>query len=225
LSYLTNIIFELHSPGKGALRRTEVFDGTRTNSRPHVQVDNEGGSWALHDNVAILYPPSKGKVSRGIMQTAGGGFDWCLDPITFEDSDPQLAGDVQVTGERFQKEGRWFLLITSSYGEKSRSKITRMVKKRIPIFFRPFFKTAELRKALDQVVPVHFEWVLEPDTCTVLVSRGYRSDGQLIFETQGWQVWTNLPPQDYAVPKDIARITPKSRDEAKRLDSQIPPDE
>jgi hypothetical protein len=59
----------------------------------------------------------------------------------------------------------------------------------------------------------------------VLVSRGYRSDGQLIFETQGWQVWTNLPPQDYAVPKDITRITPKSRDEAKRLDSQIPPDE
>ena len=221
LAYFTNIIFELHSPAKRALRRTELFDSATTNARPHVQVDNEEGSWSLHDSVAVFFPPSGAKASRGIVKNAGGGFDWNLDPIRLDDKNPELASDVEVSGERFQKKGSWFLLITSRYGEKSRVKITQMFKKRIPILFRPFLKASELRKLVDEVVPVRYEWVLEPDTCTVLVSRGYRSDGQLIFETQGWQVWTNLPPQDYAVPKDITRLHPKSRDEADRVDSQI----
>jgi len=227
LPYFTNTVYEWHRPGTRVLRRTERTESSKPNSttsRPHVQVDNAEGSWALHDNVAIFFPPSGLRITNGLVKEAGG-FKWVFKPIELDDSDPELAGDVEFTGERFQEEGRWLLRITTRHGEKFKIRYTRMIKKRIPLFLRPFLKTAELKKIVDEVVPVHYESVLDMDTCTVLVSRAYSNDGLLIFETQGWQPWSDLPPEDYAVPKDITRIRPKTLEEASRLDSQIPPGE
>ena len=156
--------------------------------------------------------------------TPRGSYEWHFEPINVDDSDPALSGDIEITGERSQENGRWLLHITERYGEKSKIRLTRMLKKRIPIYFRPFLKTAELRRMVDEGAPVRYEWVLEPDTFSVVVLRGYRSDGQLIFQTQGWQTWTNLPPEAYTIPEDIMRMRPKSLEEANRLDFQVPPD-
>jgi len=226
-AYLTNTVYEWHRRGAQVLRRTERIDPGKSNSvtfRPHVQVDNEEGSWALHDNVAIFFPPSSAKTSSGYAETAGG-FVWGAKPMEIDDSDPELAGDIEFTGERFEEEGRWVLRITKRYGEKWKIKITRMLKKQIPLLFRPFVKTAELRKMVDSALPLRYESLVDASTSTVIVSRAYSSDGLFISETQGWQPWHDLPPEQYSLPTNIPRVRPKTLKEANHLDSQVLPGE
>jgi hypothetical protein len=220
-SYITNIVYEWHRPDGRAVGRTESFD-SRTNSVAQVRVENEEGSWALYDQAAVLLIPSQTNRAKGVVKTPGG-FDWYLGTVLYGDSDPKLADDALITGNRFQQDGRWFLRITKQYGEKSKAEVTRKMKKQVPLLFRPFFKTADLRKLVDDAVPFRSEQVLNPDTHTVLVWRAYSSVGWLVYEVQGWQPWEDLPAEKYVVPKALRRIRPKSADEAQRFRDELQP--
>ena len=221
VSYITNVFYEWHKPDGRVGRRIESFD-SRASSGSRVQVKNAEGSWELYDQVAILLPTSPTNNGTGIVNTTGG-YNWYLGEIPCDDSDPKLAADVQINGERFQEAGHWFLSVTTRHGEKSKVEYTRRLNKKVPLLLRPLLKTADLRKVVDEGIPVRYEWVLDPSSFTVLVRRAFNSYGWLIYEIQGWQPAEDLPPEKYAVPPALKRIRPKSAEEAQRLRDQLLP--
>ena len=223
----TNTVYEWHGPDDRRLVRSEVtrwVNGSSSKSQPQplLRVQNEEGSWTLHDRVAILSPaPMRAAQNAASTTNKTGSSELDLE------SDPQIVADLVITGERVKEGERMRLRITKKMGEKAQKRIEdilneniKEMKKEIPLLLRPLLTASRIREALSKMFPVRTEMVIDEETNTLVVQRGYAKDGRLILEERAWTPCPDLSAESYAIPKNLKLLRPKTADEADRLESE-----
>lgn len=226
----TNITYQWHGPDGRHLERSEdIHSATRggknakRDPQPTVTVRNEEGSWALHDRVAILWPPradaASSEKSGAPTKSPANDDDELLD-------DPQIATNMVVTGERIKEGDRVVLCITSKLGDKGQQRLDVLVeqklkeaKKEVPLLLRPVLAAFPLKKMLLKVLPVRTENLIDEDTRTLVLERGYNRNGELVMQEWAWAPWPDLSPESYEIPKSLKLLRPKNSEEAGRLEA------
>jgi hypothetical protein len=241
----TNIEYQWQGPDEKRLERSEAIQqangngtGAKTLPQNFVSVRNEEGLWKLHERVAILCPPPPPRASRrataaGSRSTPGGtnatasgqATNSPKDEDLIDENDPEIAADLVIIGERIKEGDRVVLRISKRMGPKAQRRVEVLIeqkikemKKEIPLLLRPLLTVSMIKKMLEKMLPVRTDLLLDEGTNAQILMLGYAKDGRFVMEEWAWAPCPDLPPESYAVPKNLKVLRPKTSKEADQLE-------
>ena len=92
------------------------------------------------------------------------------------------------------------------------------MKKEIPLLLRPLLTVSFIKGMLAKVLPVRFDQMMDEETNMQILERGYNKDGRFIMAEWAWVPCADLPPEIYALPKNLKLLRPKTQKEAEKLE-------
>lgn len=233
----TNIVYQWHGPDGKPLERSEEIQQPigKGPARAFLLLRNEEGLWKLHERVAILYPQAPARSARGASGTASSGVNATNattgsgetnqpGELMFEE-DPEIAADLAITGERIKEGDRVALRVSKRMGPKAQRRMEflfeqkiKEMKKEIPLVLRPLATVSMIKTIMEKMLPARSDVLIDDETNSLISVQGYAKDGRFIMEERAWAPWPDLPPESYAVPKNLKLLRPRTTKEADQLE-------